>query len=93
MLSISKKKVKKLEFLRANRDASQVQACLDALTTCAKTGDGNLLALSIEAARARCSVGEISYALEKVVHFLLKKILCGFLNKIIHLFKKGLGSS
>ena len=39
---------------------------MDALTRCAETGKGNLLALSVDAARARCTVGEISHALEKV---------------------------
>jgi len=43
-----------------------VQACLDALTRCAETGEGNLLALSIDAVRARATVGEVSDALEKV---------------------------
>lgn len=39
---------------------------MTALSDCAETGKGNLLELSINAARARCSVGEISYALERV---------------------------
>ena len=41
-------------------------ATLDALTACAESGEGNLLALAVEAARARATVGEISSALEKV---------------------------
>ncbi|MBG0810758.1 methylmalonyl-CoA mutase [Methylosinus sp. H3A] len=57
--------IAKLERLRAERDEAKTQAALDALTDGAK-GDGNLLALAIEAARAKASVGEISYALEKV---------------------------
>jgi len=57
--------IAKLERLRAERDEAKTQAALDALTEGAK-GDGNLLALAIEAARAKASVGEISYALEKV---------------------------
>lgn len=58
--------IKRLAELRSRRDEAQVQAALNALTQCAETGQGNLLALSIEAARARASLGEISYAMEKV---------------------------
>ena len=55
----------RLERVKATRDPDRVHAALDALTTGAE-GDGNLLALSIEATRARATVGEISDALEKV---------------------------
>ncbi|MEV5411872.1 methylmalonyl-CoA mutase [Thermopolyspora sp. NPDC052614] len=55
----------KLRRLRAERDEHAVAAALDALTRGAET-DGNLLALSIDAARAKATVGEISAALEKV---------------------------
>jgi methylmalonyl-CoA mutase len=58
--------IKRLEKLRAERDNVKVQQTLDAITKSAETGEGNLLALSIEAARARASLGEISSALEKV---------------------------
>ncbi|HVU03131.1 MAG TPA: methylmalonyl-CoA mutase [Polyangiaceae bacterium] len=58
--------IAKLQKIRRNRDAAAVEKALAALTKCAETGEGNLLSLSIEAARARASVGEISYALEKV---------------------------
>ena len=57
--------IEKLQRLRAERDEAEVLAKLDALTQGAK-GNGNLLALSIEAARAKATVGEISLALEKV---------------------------
>ena len=56
----------RLQALRAERDPAQVDAALAALTKCAETGDGNLLALGIEAARAKATVGEMSLALEKV---------------------------
>lgn len=56
----------RLRQLKAERDASKVEAALNALTGCARTGQGNLLDLSIQAARAKATVGEISYALEKV---------------------------
>ncbi len=55
----------KLERLRAERDPAAVESALDALTKAAG-GEGNLLALAIDAARAKATVGEISDALEKV---------------------------
>ena len=55
----------KLEQLRAGRDQSEVDTALNALSQAA-AGDGNLLELSINAARAKATVGEISDALEKV---------------------------
>jgi methylmalonyl-CoA mutase len=55
-----------LARIRASRDAGRVRAALEALTKCAGDGEGNLLALGVEAARARASIGEISEALEKV---------------------------
>ena len=58
--------LERLKQLRANRDEAAVQAALDALTECAKTGAGNLLDLAVQAARVRASLGEISDALEKV---------------------------
>jgi methylmalonyl-CoA mutase len=57
--------IRRLEQLRATRDQSRVEAALRALTEGAR-GDANLLALSIEASRARATVGEISDALESV---------------------------
>jgi len=56
----------RLERGRAERDDGETRAALDALTRAAETGEGNLLALSIDAARARATVGEMSAALEKV---------------------------
>jgi methylmalonyl-CoA mutase len=58
--------IARLHQLRAARDGVKVQAALDALTACADSGQGNLLALSIEAVRLRATVGEVSEALEKV---------------------------
>ena len=58
--------IERLHKLRAERDNAAVEAALDRLTECARTGEGNLLELSIDAARKRASLGEISYALEKV---------------------------
>ncbi len=64
--AVRKAQIERLAKLRAERNNDEVQACLDALTKCAETGEGNLLELSIDAARKRASLGEISYALEKV---------------------------
>jgi methylmalonyl-CoA mutase len=57
--------IDKLKRLRGERDEAEVAARLEALTACARSGDGNLLALGIDAARAKATVGEISTALEK----------------------------
>jgi methylmalonyl-CoA mutase len=62
---VREQQIARLEKIRAERDESRTQAALQALTEGAK-GDGNLLALSVEAARARATVGEISEAMEKV---------------------------
>jgi methylmalonyl-CoA mutase len=58
--------VARLEALRSERDGAAVEARLKAITACAESGDGNLLALSVEAARAGATVGEISDAMEAV---------------------------
>jgi methylmalonyl-CoA mutase len=58
--------IKRLEKLRAERDETAVQAALNELSECAKSGKGNLLDLSVKAARKRATLGEISLALEKV---------------------------
>ncbi|MFD1694908.1 methylmalonyl-CoA mutase [Roseibium aestuarii] len=57
--------IEKLNRLRAERNEAECQAALDALTECARTGAGNLLDLSVKAARAKATVGEISLAMEK----------------------------
>ena len=64
--AVREAQLKRLAQLRANRNNQEVQAALEALTRAAETGEGNLLALSIDAARKRASLGEISMALEKV---------------------------
>ena len=57
---------KALDLIRQQRDEKAVTAALDALKEAAKNNSGNLLALSVEAMRARASVGELSAALESV---------------------------
>ena len=64
--AVRARQIAKLERLRAGRDQLACRRALDALTRCAETGEGNLLDLSLQAARARASVGEITAALEKV---------------------------
>ena len=58
--------IEKLERLRRERDDAACRAALDALSKCAETGTGNLLAHAVDAARAMATVGEISDAMEKV---------------------------
>jgi methylmalonyl-CoA mutase len=58
--------IARLHKIKVERDSAAVQRALDALTACASSGDGNLLALSIDAIRLRATVGEVSDALEKV---------------------------
>jgi methylmalonyl-CoA mutase len=64
--AVRESQIVRLQLLRANRNNEDVQAALDALTKAAETGEGNLLALAIDAARKRASLGEISFALEKI---------------------------
>jgi methylmalonyl-CoA mutase len=63
---VRESQIAKLKRLKAERDAAAVAATLAALTATAKTGEGNLLACAIAAARAKATVGEISEAMEKV---------------------------
>ncbi len=58
--------IQRLKEVRENRDEEACNRMLDALTVAAEEGTGNLLALAVDAARARTTVGEISDALEKV---------------------------
>ncbi|MEW6144844.1 MAG: methylmalonyl-CoA mutase [Thermodesulfobacteriota bacterium] len=58
--------VERLKKLKKARNNDAVRAALDAITECARTGEGNLLELSVEAARRRATLGEISDACERV---------------------------
>ncbi|MDR1648109.1 MAG: methylmalonyl-CoA mutase [Zoogloeaceae bacterium] len=64
--AVREAQIARLKKIRATRDTAAVEAALAALTTCAETGTGNLLDLTVKAVRLRASVGEISDALEKV---------------------------
>jgi methylmalonyl-CoA mutase len=65
--AVRKAQIERLAKLRANRNNDEVQKALEALSEAANSGKGNLLELSIDAARKQASLGEISDALEK--HF------------------------
>jgi methylmalonyl-CoA mutase len=64
--AVRRLQLEKLARLKAERDPAAIEAALAALTRAADRGNGNLLALAIDAARARATVGEISLALESV---------------------------
>jgi methylmalonyl-CoA mutase len=64
--SVRKQQIERIEKMKQSRDEAKCQATLEALTKCAETGEGNLLELSVNAARERATLGEISYALEKI---------------------------
>ncbi|MDV2448311.1 methylmalonyl-CoA mutase [Elizabethkingia anophelis] len=61
---VRQKQIERLNTIKTERDNQAVEQILDDIKECAKTGKGNLLALSIEAARRRATLGEISDALE-----------------------------
>ncbi|MEJ5317920.1 MAG: methylmalonyl-CoA mutase [Tenuifilum sp.] len=65
--AVREAQIRRLQKLRAERNEAEVQAALNAITRCVETGEGNLLELSVEAAKKRATLGEISYACEKVV--------------------------
>ena len=64
--AVRKLQIDKLRALKAERDPKKLETALEALSKAAASGEGNLLALAVEAARAKATVGEISGALEKV---------------------------
>jgi methylmalonyl-CoA mutase len=64
--AVREAQIKRLEQLRSSRNEEECQKTLDAITRCAETGEGNLLELAVEAASKRATLGEISYACEKI---------------------------
>lgn len=91
--AVRKSQIDRLEELKASRDAEKVKESLDALTEAAKSGKGNLLDLSVKAARNRATLGEISDALEVAFgrHKAVHKTISGVYSKEIKddsLFKK-----
>lgn len=63
---VREQQIARLRQIKSGRDGARVQAALAALTDAARSGQGNLLALSIDAIRLRATVGEVSDALEAV---------------------------
>ncbi len=63
---VRQSQIERLNKLKAERKEEYVQRSLDAITECAKSGNGNLLSLAVEAARNRATLGEISAAIETV---------------------------
>lgn len=59
--------IERIQQLKDNRDETACRAALEAITQCVETGEGNLLELAVDAAQKRATLGEISYACEKVV--------------------------
>jgi methylmalonyl-CoA mutase len=64
--AVREAQIQRLRQLKASRNNAEVKAALDAITESARTGKGNLLLLSVEAAKKRATLGEISEAIEKV---------------------------
>jgi len=62
---VRKSQIERLEQIKNSRNSEKVKESLEKLTSCAKSGGQNLLALAVEAARERATLGEISMALEK----------------------------
>jgi len=63
---VRESQISKLERIRASRDSEEASAALERISECCRTGKGNLMDLAIKASRARCTVGEISSAIELV---------------------------
>ena len=64
--AVREAQLERLKKLRTERNNTEVRESLDAITKACETGEGNLLALAVDAAKKRASLGEISYACEKV---------------------------
>ncbi|MFL9838081.1 methylmalonyl-CoA mutase [Flavobacterium sp. ST-75] len=64
--TVRRQQIERLDSIKASRDNQKVTECLEKLTASAKSGEGNLLELAVDAARHRATLGEISDALETV---------------------------
>ena len=86
--------------VRGARDEAAWRRSLDALTAASESGDGNLLALSVDAARCRATVGEITDAMEQVCaahistvsHNLTWHLFCVHMSKPLHLLSHELAA-
>ncbi|MDC1208879.1 methylmalonyl-CoA mutase [Litorivicinus sp.] len=65
-IKVRQTQIRRLNSVKKSRNKTSVTKCLEAIKVCAETGKGNLLLLAIEAARSRCTVGEISDAMESI---------------------------
>lgn len=64
--AVREKQIARIKDIKSKRDQSAVDAALNAITEASQSGKGNLLDLAVDAARKRATLGEISYAMEKV---------------------------
>ncbi|MDA0791020.1 MAG: methylmalonyl-CoA mutase [Proteobacteria bacterium] len=64
--AVMAKQLSRLQEIKGQRDQEKVEQLLAGITRSAETGEGNLLSLAIDAMRARATVGEVSFAMEKV---------------------------
>jgi len=64
--AVRENQIKSLHELKSNRNNIEVEEALNAITHSCESGEGNLLALAVDAARKRATLGEISYACEKI---------------------------
>jgi methylmalonyl-CoA mutase len=64
--AVRESQIERLKKLKAERNEEEVQKALDAITKATETGKGNLLELAVDAAQKRATLGEISYAIEKI---------------------------
>ena len=64
--AVRENQIKRIKALKASRNQQEVEESLQAITLCCKTGSGNLLELAVDAARKKATLGEISFACEKI---------------------------
>lgn len=64
---VREQQLEKIKRIRGTRNQDEVNLAMDAISECCKTGQGNLLDLAVKASRVRCTVGEITEAMERVV--------------------------
>ncbi|MCF6296558.1 MAG: methylmalonyl-CoA mutase [Flavobacteriaceae bacterium] len=96
--AVRSSQIKRLQKIKSERNNEEVKLVLNNLTVCAKTSEGNLLDLAVQAARKRATLGEISKALEKVFGRYKAQIntITGVYSKEIkndHRFKKAINLS
>jgi methylmalonyl-CoA mutase len=64
--AVRESQIRRINELKTSRNEPEVEAALEAITKSCETGEGNLLALAVDAARKKATLGEISFACEKV---------------------------